>query len=112
MSISLRYPGTGAVRVLDEGWSWSCFFGATALGIPLFKRGLMVWGAAMLVLDISTLIVHWIIHTDAAANLYGWLSLVGLTASLFFGWRGNAMAVEHAMARGWQYADARRKWFD
>ncbi|MFZ2008207.1 MAG: hypothetical protein WB697_08030 [Stellaceae bacterium] len=111
MSISLQYPGTGQVRVFDEGWSWSCFFGATVLGIPLFQRGLVVWGAAMLVLDVSTLIVDWI-DTAAAASLYGWLGLIGLGASVFFGFRGNAMAAEHALARGWQHADTRRKWFD
>jgi len=111
MSISLQYPGTGQVKVLEEGWSWSCFFGTTLLGIPLFKRGLTVWGSAMLVLDVSTMVVDWI-DTDAAATLYGALGLVGLAASLFFGFRGNAMAAEHALARGWQYADKRRKWFD
>jgi hypothetical protein len=111
MSISLRYPGTGQVKVFDEGWSWSCFFGATMLGIPLFQRGLMVWGAAMLVLDVSTVIVDWI-DTDRAATLYGWLGLIGLAASVFFGLRGNAMAAEHALARGWKYAGTQRKWFD
>jgi hypothetical protein len=111
MSISLHYPGTGQVKVFDEGWSWSCFFGATVLGFPLFRRGLMVWGAAMLVFDVSTLIVGWI-DTDAAASLYTWLGLIGFAASIFFGFRANAMAAEHALARGWQHADTRRKWFD
>ena len=111
MSISLQYPGTDQIKVFDEGWSWSCFFGATMLGIPLFRRGLVVCGAAMVVLDVSTLIVDWI-DTSQAAALYGWLGLVGLSASVFFGFRGNAMAAEHALARGWRRADARRKWFD
>ena len=111
MSISLQYPGTGQVRVLDEGWSWSCFFGSTVLGIPLFKRGLTVWGSAMLVFDIATFIVGWI-HTDTAVNIYAWASLIGLAASVFFGLRGNAMATEHALARGWQHADRpHHKWF-
>jgi len=111
MSISLQYPGTGQVKIFDEGWSWSCFFGATALGIPLFQRGLMVWGSAMLVFDLSALIVDWV-GTDAAASLYGWLSFIGAAASVFFGFRANAMAADHALARGWQRADTRRKWFD
>jgi hypothetical protein len=111
MSISLHYPGTGQVKVFDEGWSWSCFFGSTVLGIPLFRRGLMFWGAVMLVLDVSTLIVEWI-DTNAAASLHGWLGVIGLAASVLFGFRGNAMAAEHALAHGWQYTDARRKWFD
>ena len=81
MSISLQHPGSGRVKILPEGWSWSCFFGASFLGLPLFRRGLTVWGSAMLVLDIVALIVGWI-DTDAAASLYFWLSLIGLAASL------------------------------
>jgi hypothetical protein len=111
MSVSLQYRGTDRVRVFDEGWSWSCFFGATFLGLPLFRRGLAVWGSAMLVFDIVTLIAGWI-DTDAAANLYLWLSLIGLAASVFFGMRANAMAARHAVARGWDYADRQRQWFD
>jgi hypothetical protein len=111
MSISLQHPGTGRVKILPEGWSWSCFFGATFLGLPLFKRGLMVWGSAMLVFDITTLIVGWI-DTDAAASLYFWLSLVGVAAGVFFGLTANDMAARQAVAHGWEYADNRRKWFD
>jgi hypothetical protein len=110
MSISLQHPGSGRIKVLSEGWSWSCFFGATVLGLPLFKRGLMVWGSAMLVFDVTTLIVGWV-DTDAAANLYLWLSLAGFSASLFLGLKANDMAARHALARGWEYTDARRKWF-
>jgi hypothetical protein len=111
MSISLQYPSTGRVKILQEGWSWSCFFGSAVLGLPLFRRGLIVWGSAMLVFDITTLIVGWI-DTDAAASLYLWLSLIGLAASLFFGSKANDMAARHAIASGWQSVDQHRKWFD
>jgi len=111
MSISLQHPGSGRVKILPEGWSWSCFFGASFLGLPLFRRGLTVWGSAMLVLDIVALIVGWI-DTDAAASLYFWLSLIGLAASLFFGMKANDMATRRALAHGWEFADRRQKWFD
>ena len=111
MSISLQHPGTGRVKILPEGWSWSCFFGATVLGMPLFKRGLVVWGSAMLVFDVTTFIVGWV-DTDAAASLYFWLSLIGFAASVFFGLKANDMAASHAVAHGWKHADNHRKWFD
>jgi hypothetical protein len=111
MSISLQHPGTHKVKILPEGWSWSCFFGATFLGLPLFKRGLIVWGSAMLVFDVVTLIVGWI-DTDEAANLYFWLSLIGLAASVFFGAMGNGMATRQALSHGWKHADGHRQWFD
>lgn len=110
MSVTLKYPGTDEVKLLPEGWSWACFFGSGVLGIPLFKRGLVVWGSAMLVFDVATLVAGWI-DTDAAANLYLWLSLIGLAASVFFGAKANAMAARHAVAQGWEFADRHRRWF-
>jgi hypothetical protein len=111
MSISLQYPGTGQVKLLDEGWSWSCFFGATFLGLPLFKRGLFLWGSAMLVFDIAMLVVEWI-DTDAAASVYFWMMLIGFAASVFFGFKANDLAARHALSRGWKYTDRHRQWFD
>jgi hypothetical protein len=110
MSVSLRHPVTGEIRVLPEGWSWSCFFGAGFLGLPLFRRRLTVWGSAMLVFDVAAFVVGWV-PTDRAATLYAWMSAIGIGASLFFGWRANAMAAEHARANGWVFADRRRDWF-
>jgi hypothetical protein len=111
MSISLQHPRSGRVKILPEGWSWSCFFGATFLGIPLFRRGLLVWGSAMLVYDISALVVGWI-ATDSAARLDIWMTAIGLAASVFFGMKANDMAARRAVAPGWKYVDNRRKWFD
>ena len=111
MSVSLQYPGTGQVKTLDEGWSWGCFFGASFLGLPLFKRGLVVWGSAMLVFDVVTLIVGWI-STDSADTLYLWMPLAGFGASVFFGLKANEMAARRALAQGWEYTDRRRQWFD
>jgi hypothetical protein len=111
MNISLQHPGTHEVKILPQGWSWSCFFGATFLGLPLFKRGLIVWGSAMLAFDVVTLIIGWV-DTDAAASLYFWLSLIGLAASVFFGIKANDMAAQRALSYGWEIADRRRKWLD
>ena len=111
MSVSLQYPGTGEVKILPEGWSWSCFFGASFLGLPLFKRGLFVWGSAMLVFDIAAVIIEFI-DTDSAPALDLWMSVICLVVSVFFGLKANDMAAQRALARGWQYADQRRKWFD
>lgn len=111
MSIALRHPVTGEIKVQQEGWSWGCFFGAGFLGLPLFRRGLAVWGAAMLVFDVTAFIAGWI-GTDAGQSLYAWMSGIGFAASVFFGLRANAMAVEQALTHGWEYTDARREWFN
>jgi hypothetical protein len=111
MSISLQHPGTGRVKVLPEGWSWSCFFGATFLGLPLFRRGLIVWGSAMLVFDVSAFVVGWF-ATDSTESLDTWMTAIGFAASVFFGLQANAMAARHAQAQGWVFTDRRRQWFD
>jgi hypothetical protein len=111
MSVSLRNPVTGQIMVQQEGWSWSCFFGSSVLGLPLFKRGLPVWGAAMLAFDIVTFVVGWV-PTDRGETLYFWMSALALAASVFFGLKANDMATQRALAHGWEFADPRRKWFD
>jgi hypothetical protein len=111
MTIALRHPITGEIRVQQEGWSWGCFFGAGVLGLPLFRRRLPVWGAAMLVFDITVFIVAWI-DTSAGQSLYEWMSGIGIAASFYFGFRANAMAVERALNHGWEFADGGRGWFN
>jgi hypothetical protein len=111
MSISLQHPGTGRVKIVPEGWSWSCFFGASFFGVPLFKRGLFVWGSVMLVFDAVSLIVGWI-DTGSAMTLDLWMTGIGIAASVFFGLKANDMAAQRALTHGWEYADQRRKWFD
>ncbi|MGE5269157.1 MAG: hypothetical protein ACM3JG_05735 [Thiohalocapsa sp.] len=110
MSVALRRPGTGEIKVLQDGWSWGCCLGCGLLGLPLFRRGLQVWGAAMVVFNIVALIVG-LVPTQRASSLYGWMILVWIGACLFFGARANAMAIDHHLAMGWEYADRRRQRF-
>jgi hypothetical protein len=110
MSVSLRHPITGEIKVQPEGWSWSCFFGSGVLGLPLFRRGLYVWGATMLVFDITAFIVGWI-STSSAEALYGWMSAIGLAGSMYFGLKANEMSINRALLDGWETTDRRRDWF-
>ena len=111
MSIALRHPVTGEIKIQQEGWSWGCFFGAGVLVLPLFRRGLNVWGAAMLVFDVTAFIAGWI-DTDSGQSLYAWMSAIGIGASVFFGFKANAMAMDRALTQGWEFTDARRDWFN
>lgn len=111
MSIAMRHSVTGEIRVQQEGWSWACFFGAGFLGLPLFRRGLAVWGAAMLVFDVTAFIAGWI-DTGSGQSLYAWMSVIGIGASVFFGFKANGMATDRALMQGWQSTDKRRDWFN
>ena len=110
MTVTLRHPQTGEVKVLQEGWSWGCFFGCGILGIPLYRRGLQVWGSAMVAFNVVALLAGQV-PTDEAATLYGWMSAVGLGLCVFFGMRANPMAIERYQSQGWEFADPRRKLF-
>jgi hypothetical protein len=107
MTVTLRQPRTGEVKVLQEGWSWGCFFGSFFLGLPLYSRGLQVWGSAMVAFNIVALFAGFV-PTDAGATLYGWLSVIGLGLCVFFGMRANQMALDRYLSLGWEVAAPRR----
>ena len=109
MSVSLRHPTTGEVKVQPEGWSWGCFLGSGILGLPLFRRGLTVWGAVMVVFNTVLLIAHYI-PTDRAALVYRVMSVAGIGLCLFFGLKANRMAIDRYLDLGWEYADKHRRW--
>lgn len=110
MTVALRHPQTGQIKVLPEGWSWGCFVGCFILGAPLFRRGLQVWGAAMVAFNIVLLAVQ-VVPAERGAELYAWLSVIGVGLAVFFGARANAMAIERYRSLGWLPADARRDRF-
>jgi hypothetical protein len=110
MTVTLRHPQTGEVKVLEEGWSWGCFFGCGILGLPLYRRGLQVWGSAMVAFNIVALLVEFV-PTDRATTLDGWLTVVWIGSCVFFGMRANPMAIERYQSLGWESADPRRKFF-
>ena len=107
MSVALRHPRTGEIRVFDEGWSWGCCLGCGILGLPLFRRGLQVWGSAMVVFNIVALIVA-LVPTARAARLDNALTVIWLASCVFFGVRANRMAIERHLDLGWVPAGGTR----
>ncbi|SRR5260221_7515194 len=110
MSVSLRHPVTGELKVQPEGWSWGCCLGSLALGLPLFRRGLVVWGSVMVVFNTVALVAQFV-PTDRAAAVYQGMTLVGAGLCLFFGLKANRMAIDRYLDLGWEFADKRQKWF-
>ncbi len=107
MTVTLRQPRTGEVKVLQEGWSWGCFFGSFFLGVPLYRRGLQVWGSTMVAFNLVALLAGYV-PTEEAATLYEWLSVIGLGLGVFFVMRANQMALDRYLSLGWEVADPRR----
>jgi hypothetical protein len=107
MSVTLRHPQTGEVKVLQEGWSWGCFLGCGILGLPLFRLGLQVWGSVMVAFNIVALIVA-LVPTGRAASLDGWLTVIWIGLSIFLGMKANRMAIDRYVSFGWEPAGSGR----
>ncbi len=107
MSVALRHPRTGEVKEMQEGWSWGCCLGVGILGLPLFRRGLQVWGSAMVVFNVVALVVG-LVPSQRAATVNVVLTVVWLGSCVFFGLKANEMAIERYLSLGWQVADRRR----
>ncbi|HEV2336632.1 MAG TPA: hypothetical protein VGS13_14105 [Stellaceae bacterium] len=107
MTVSLRQPLTGEIKILQEGWSWGCFLGSFILGLPLYRRGLQVWGSAMVAFNLVALFVGFV-PTEAGTTLYGWLTVIGVGLCVFFGLRANQMAIDRYLSLGWEFAGSRR----
>jgi hypothetical protein len=101
MQIVLRHNGTGNMRFIDTGWSWSLFLGASFLGLPLFFRGMALWGTLMLILWFLQLAVFF----TSAGDTLDWILTFFVTgACLYLGFQGNALSARHFIACGYDFA--------
>lgn len=104
MSVALRHPVSGRIKVMPNGWSWSCFFGVGLLGLPLFARGLAIWGAVMVSVNAVALVLGFE-ATRSASALAGWIGCLSLGFNLFLGFKANDMAIRRYLSLGWEFAD-------
>jgi hypothetical protein len=103
MQVALRHPNTGNFKFIDTGWSWPLFLGAGCFGVPLFFRGLALWGTVMLVLWFLQLAVPFV--AVANGDTLEWiLSFAVAGVCLFLGFRGNALSARHFVACGYDFA--------
>jgi hypothetical protein len=105
MSVTLRHPRTGEIKIAPAGWSWGCCIGCGILGLPLYRRGLQAWGSLMVVFNVVATIVVFV-PTERAVTLDEWLSVIGVGLCVFFGACANRMALDRYLALGWEYANA------
>jgi hypothetical protein len=106
MQIALRHPRTRNLRLIDTGWSWSIFLGAAFFGLPLFFRGLALWGTLMFVLwSLQLAVTLTIPDSDTLERILN-LGVLGL--SLYLGFRGNDLSVRHFIACGYELVDQDR----
>jgi len=108
MRVALRHPETGDVKFVPTGWSWSLFLGAGLFGLPLFARGLALWGTAVLALWCLQLAVPLAAAPDSDPGpIEEVLFLAALALCAYLGFRGNALSARHYIACGYDFADPR-----
>ena len=103
MQVALRHPGTGNVRFVRTGWNWSLFLGGGFLGLPLFFRGMPLWGTLMLVLWLLQIAAYFVATGSGdALELLLNIAVVGLC--FYLGLKGNAVSARHFVACGYELA--------
>jgi hypothetical protein len=110
MNVALRNKITGQIKHQVIGWSWTCFLFSSCLGIPLFIRGLNIWGALMVAI--------WVVGLFSPLDVLVVLLLIQLVLSIWFGAAANSWAGRSYLENGWEFAEpdtprsalARRKW--
>ena len=115
--IALEHPRTGERKRLGVGWNWNFLLFSSCLGIPLFLRGLTLWGSIMLVL----VCVQFFAAYVATASLDGLELGIGIAVaalSAFLALKGNGVIARKWLARGYEFVspdsaearDAMEKW--
>ena len=108
MLVTLRHPGTGSVKMVESGWSWSLFLGAGFLGLPLFFRGLSKWGVVMFIAWTARIAVPLAAQSAPDVAVMQWLlSFVVGGLCLFLGYRGNELSTDHYLACGYERSDTK-----
>lgn len=103
MSLTMKHPGTGSIKIIETGWSWSLFFGAGFLGIPLFFRGMSFWGVVMLIVWTLRIGAPYVAgSTDGGIELDWMLTAVVTGLCLYLGYKGNELSEAHFRACGYE----------
>jgi hypothetical protein len=103
MSVTLRNPETGELRKVKIGWSWICFLFSGVFGLPLFLRGLDLWGVFMAGFCLLNLLLGVFVYSPA---IFLVLCTAALGLQIFFGMKANEITAKNYLKRGWAFVDA------
>ena len=110
MDVNLRNKVTGEIKSQKIGWSWTCFFFSSLLGIPLFLRRLNAWGGVMLFMcgiGVAENFVARLSPSPGPELQIGGFSAAAVQLGLviFFGVAANGMAGKNYLEHGWEFAE-------
>lgn len=106
MRIALRHTGNGNFKFVETGWSWPIFWYAGFFGLPLFFRGLSMWGTVMVAVWALQLAATVTAENAERAFTSHWvLGLISLGLCIFLGFKGNGLSAQHFIACGYDFVD-------
>jgi hypothetical protein len=105
-NVAFRNPRTGQIKQVKVGWSWTLFFFAGVLGIPLFLRKLNAWGGLFLALWIVNVLCQ-ILATDVMTKSAALWShaVILLVLRVWIARHGNRLTAESYLDAGWEFVD-------
>jgi hypothetical protein len=98
----LENPKTGAVKPFRDGFDWILFLFSGVLGIPLFLRGLPLWGAVFVGLWIVDLALVWLLPRHWSLGGQAVMAAIFFGLQLWLGFRGRELMLRSYVARGWR----------
>ncbi len=103
MKVTFRNPRTGELKNVKVGWSWTCFLFSGLLGIPLFLRGLDLWGLIMALYWLVFMLGdHFIGFSEITSRI---LEVASLSVYIFLGIKANEMTAKNYLKQGWEFVD-------
>jgi hypothetical protein len=107
MIVALVNQKSGEKKNIKVGWSWTCFFFSSWLGVPLFLRRLNVWGAFMCALWFAHVAAVILLSNDSETMMAEGIgfNLLLLGISIWFGLKANRMAFVQYLESGWEPLD-------
>lgn len=100
INVDFRNQQTGETKTVKVGWSWTLFLFSGFLGVPLFMRGLNLWGAAFAVSWFFNILL---MVSDNSSALF--FQLLTLAAEILIGVKGNELTAKHYLSLGWEFSD-------
>jgi hypothetical protein len=101
--VTLKNVKTGATKRQKVGWSWTIFFFGGVFGIPLFIRGLNVWGGVAVTMQVIAALTPMDARNPLPAIAgIAVLVLIELGIMIWLAIKGNRMAIEKMLEGNWQ----------
>jgi hypothetical protein len=105
ITVALKNPNSGEIKLIKVGWSWTLFFFSPFFGIPVFRRGLIAWGYVFLTLSVLAGIGNLVGNDSGGIAILLLVNIVDLVLMIFMGIKGNEMTAKNYLARGWRFLE-------